>query len=161
MARKITISVPENLYERMARWKDSLNFSHVFQKAISAVIEKKEDFQERIQQELDQTAIIERLRQEKAASENDYFEQGRQDGLQWAKSAHYDDLQYALLWIPDDRPTSDKILGDYFAEKIAADDIMDYAVGNDPVCVNEFVRIYLDGWKEGVSELWAEVRDRL
>ncbi|MFP4038956.1 MAG: hypothetical protein ACLFS7_00320 [Desulfosudaceae bacterium] len=161
MARKMTISVPEDLYERMAKWKGTFNFSSVFQKAVSAVIQKKEDFQERIQEELDQTAIVERLRQEKAESENDYFEQGKQDGLHWAKIAHYDDLQYALLWIPDDKPTQDKILGDYFADRIAADDIMDYAVGSDPVCVNEFVKTYLEGWKEGVGEFWEEVRERL
>lgn len=161
MAKKMTLSVPDDLYEKMLEWKDSLNFSKVFQRAISSLIQKKEDFQTRIQLELDQTAIIERLKKEKAESENNYFDVGKKEGLQWAKSAHYDDLQYALLWTPDDKPTHDKILGDYFQEKINQDDIMDYAVGSDPVSVNVFVKTYLEGWKEGVSEFWEQVKDKI
>lgn len=161
MAKKMTLSVPDDLYEKMLKWKDSLNFSNVFQRAMSALIQKKEDFQARIQQELDQTAVLERLRKEKAESENNYFDVGKKEGLQWAKSAHYDDLQYALLWIPDDSPTHDKVLGHYFQEKINQDDIMDYAVGSDPVCVNEFVKTYLDGWKEGVVDFWNQIKDKI
>lgn len=160
MARKITISVPEDLYEKMSKWRHTLNFSNVFQRAVSSMIQKKEDFQSRLQEELDQSAVIERLRREKAESENNYFDIGKRDGLRWAKNVHYDDLQYALRWIPGENPTHDKVLGDYFAEKIKEDDIMDYAVG-DPSCVNAFVKTYIDGWKEGVQEFWNEVAERL
>jgi predicted CopG family antitoxin len=161
MARKVTISVPEDLYEKMSKWRDSFNFSNVFQRAISTLIQKKEDFQSRIQQELDQSAIIERLREEKSQSENNYYDVGRKDGVKWAKSAHYDDLQYAMRWVPDEKPTQDRVLGDFFAKVIAKDDIMDYAVGSDPVCVNEFVKTYIDGWKEGVKDFWQEIKEKL
>ncbi|OQX63910.1 MAG: hypothetical protein B5M56_01320 [Desulfococcus sp. 4484_241] len=161
MAKKITISVPDDLYEKMSKWRDSLNFSNVFQKAVSTLIQKKEDFQTRIRQELDQSAIIERLREEKAQSENNYYDVGRKDGLKWAKSAHYDDLQYALHWVPGDNPTKDRVLGDYFRQVIEKDDIMDYAVGSDSLCLNEFAKTYISGWKEGVSEFWQEIRDKL
>ncbi|MDY6903867.1 MAG: hypothetical protein SWH61_04200 [Thermodesulfobacteriota bacterium] len=160
MAKKITISVPEDLYEKMTKWRHSLNFSNVFQKAISAMIQKKEDFQTRLQDELDQSAIIERLRNEKAESENNYFDLGKKDGLKWAKNAHYDDLQYALRWTPGDNPTHDNILGDYFDDRIKQDDIMDYAVG-DPTSVNAFVETYIQGWKEGVQAFWDEVSEKL
>ena len=43
------------------------------------MIQKKEDFQSRIQQELDQSAIVERLRQEKSQSENNYY--GWKEGI--------------------------------------------------------------------------------
>ena len=38
---------------------------------------------------------------------------------------------------------------------------MDYAVGSDPVCVNVFVKTYLEGWKEGVSDFWAQIKDKI
>ncbi|MEW6078349.1 MAG: hypothetical protein AB1724_11085 [Thermodesulfobacteriota bacterium] len=161
MAKKMTLSVPDDLYEKMLKWKDAFNFSKVFQRAMSALIQKKEDFQARIQQELDQTAVIERLKNEKAEAQNNYFDVGKKEGVQWAKSAHYNDLQYALLWIPDDKPTHDKVLGHYFQEKIEQDDIMDYAVGTDPVCINEFARTFLEGWKEGVNEFWSQIKDKI
>jgi len=44
MAKKITISVPDDLYEKMTEWKSSLNFSKVFQNAISVMIQKKRNF---------------------------------------------------------------------------------------------------------------------
>ncbi len=43
MAQKITISVPDELHEKMQQWKDSFNYSGLFQDVVSKEIQRKED----------------------------------------------------------------------------------------------------------------------
>lgn len=66
MARKITISVPDDLYERMTPWKSSLNFSKVFQNAISGMIQKKEALTSKIRKDVDLASVVDRLKKEKS-----------------------------------------------------------------------------------------------
>ena len=65
MAKKITISVPDELYEKMTEWKSSLNFSRVFQNAVSGMIQKKEELTSKIRNEIDLSSIVDRLKKEK------------------------------------------------------------------------------------------------
>ena len=53
MAKKITLSVPDELYEKMNEWKTSLNFSKVFQNAMSGMIQKKETLTAKLRKEID------------------------------------------------------------------------------------------------------------
>src|SRR5210317_1232842 len=98
MAKKVTVSIPDMLYEKMERWRRSFNLSKMFQDAVAEAIQKKEDFQKRLQEDLDLSDVIERLRSEKAQSEGNFFDTGKRDGVLWAKSASYDDIMYALNW---------------------------------------------------------------
>jgi len=43
MTQKITISIPDELHEKMQHWKDSFNYSGLFQDAVSKEIQKRED----------------------------------------------------------------------------------------------------------------------
>jgi len=96
MAKKVTVSIPDMLYEKMERWRRSFNLSKMFQDAVAEAIQKKEDFQRRIQEDLDLGDVIERLRREKEQSEGNFYDAGKRDGFLWAKSASYDDILYAL-----------------------------------------------------------------
>jgi len=51
--KKVTLSVPDELYERMIEWKSSMNFSKVFQTAISGMIQKKETLKAKVKKEID------------------------------------------------------------------------------------------------------------
>ena len=157
MAKKVTVSIPDMLYEKMERWRRSFNLSKMFQDAVSEAIQKKEDFQKRIQEDLDLGEVIERLRLEKAQSEGNFFDSGRQDGLLWAKSARYDDIMYALSWEKYEQGHEDRILGSYFSEKIHANKLMKIQSN----AVNEYARIYIQGWKKGLTEFWEEIKDKL
>ncbi len=157
MAKKITISIPDMLHEKLEKWRQSFNLSKMFQEAVTEAIQKKEDFQKRIKEDLDMAEIIERLRLEKLQSEGDYLENGRAEGLLWAKNAHYDELRYALEWEPGDNPLKDRVLGDYFEELLSRDTLMD-SNGNG---MNEYTQVYISGWKKGVQEFWAEIQDKL
>ena len=157
MARKVTVSIPDMLYEKMERWRRSFNLSKMFQDAVAEAIQKKEDFQRRIQEDLDLSEVIERLRKEKAQSEGDFFDTGKRDGVLWSKSAVYDDIMYALAWKDLDNGPWDRILGPYFSEKIEGSKLM--ALHDDTV--NDYARMYIHGWKRGLHEFWEEIKDKL
>jgi predicted CopG family antitoxin len=48
MSPNVTLSFPDDLYEKIEKWKDSLNLSEVFRIAISKEIKRKEVFQKRL-----------------------------------------------------------------------------------------------------------------
>lgn len=170
MTKKVTISVPDELHGKMEKWKDSFNFSKVFQGAISEAIQKKENFQTRLKEVTTMEQAIERLKREKTEAESDYFEQGKKDGLEFAKSASYEDLQYAICWEPMNRqpgligydPTRDEVLGEYFDEIGQEDPHMEFedtTMGHSRP--NDLFAAWEEGWVEGVSEFWDEVKDKI
>jgi hypothetical protein len=157
MTKKVTVSIPDFLHEKMEKWRQSFNLSKMLQDAISEAIQRKEDFQKRIQEDLDLCEIIDRLKREKERSEGNFFDTGRQDGIAWAKTAHYEDIQYALSWDDLNNASRDDILGGYFAEKIEKIRRKDVRLEG----ADEYIRVYLTGWKKGLVEFWDEVKEKL
>jgi hypothetical protein len=157
MAKKVTVSIPDMLHEKMEKWRESFNLSKMFQDAVMEAIQKKEDFQKRIREDLDLHDIIERLRKEKASSEEDFSDSGRRDGLLWARSAHYDDLIYALDWSDIDNAVKDEVLGGFFLEKSKNNKLLEAR----PEGLSESFRVYIKGWKSGVEQFWNEIREKL
>jgi hypothetical protein len=168
---KVTLSVPHDLYKRIDRRKYSFNLSKIFQKAVSEEIEKKEKFQKLIKEDPTMPEIIQRLRNEKEADFQDYFQKGEVDGLQWAKAASYSELQFALKWetvneIPRNTigwdPTTNEVLGDYFRDMIEDDTLMGFektSPGN--FMPNEFFRRWELGWKAAVVEFWNQIKNQI
>lgn len=162
MSKKITISVPDELHEKMKEWKASFNFSQVFQTAIIGLIRKKETFQKKISDELDFSSIIARLKEEKFEFENNFLEDGKKDGVEWCKTAHYSDLQYVLAVESDENLLRDEKLGDYFMTALERyKKILTVSGKVAQNRFNEFNTKYVDGWKEGVEIFWNEVKDKL
>lgn len=157
MAKKVTVSIPDMLHEKMEQWRESFNLSKMFQDAVTEAIQKKEDLQKRIREDLNQHQIIERLRKEKQESEGNYFETGKNEGVQWARTAHYDDLMYALNWKGHQNAEKDRVLGSYFTERLAGSRMMSVTEEGN----NEYFSAYLDGWKNGVEHFWQEIRDKI
>lgn len=162
VAKRITISVSDELHEKMKEWKSGLNFSKVFQNAVTAMIRKKESLKNRLMEEIDLPSIVERLKKEKIEFEANILEKGKLDGFEWSKTAHYRDLQYALTWHPDDDPLKDETLGDYFSHVL---EIYREKLASTGKITQDFFRgfsqKYLKGWKEGVEMFWDEVKDRI
>ena len=114
--------------------------------------------------------VVERLKKEKDESETYFFNEGKNDGLEFAKSASYEDIQYALKWNPmynegglvSYDPTRDEILGDYFKEIIEGSEFMDFVettYGN--YIPNDIFAAWEDGWVKGVKEFWEEIKNKL
>lgn len=157
MTKKVTVSIPDLLHEKMEKWRRSFNLSKMFQDAITEAIQRKEDFQKRIQQDLDLCEIIDRLKREKEHSQGGYYDEGRLDGIACAKNAHYDDIQYALGLEDFDTVFRDDVLGEYFMERINKIKQKDKRLES----LDEYIGIYLQGWKKGLCEFWEEVKEKL
>jgi hypothetical protein len=157
MTRKITLSIPDMLHEKMEEWRKSFNLSKMFQEALSEAIHKKEAFQKRLQEDHDMVDIIERLRYEKMQSEGNYSENGRLEGIEWAKNAHYDDLMYVLDLTPATGIISDPRMEMYFSGITGKDPLMDVS----PEGINKHARLFIEGWHRGVIELWNEIKEKI
>ncbi len=161
MSKKITVSVPDDLHLKMTEWRESFNFSKVFQKAVSTMIQRKEEFQKRLRSNIDMAAIAERLRHEKQESQTESSELGKKEGVRWARSAHYKELRYALAWLPEATPQRNEVLGDYFSDLFTASRELQRIAPENNNESGEFVRSFLSGWKEGVEAFWNEIKDKL
>jgi predicted CopG family antitoxin len=153
VTKKVTISVPDELHEKMERWRGDFNFSRIFQQAVEKAIEAKESFRNRLKEgDHSMEEIIARLSKEKAEIEQVDFNLGKKDGLEWAKVGSYADLLMAA--------EADKVVdlmrsqlsdfGDYFSEQ--AGSCAEQGIGFEE---------WSKGWLSGVKEFWAEVRSKL
>ncbi len=150
------------LYEKMEEWRQSFNFSKMFQEALAEAINKKEEFQRRLREDHDMSEIIERLKHEKKQAEGNYSENGHLKGLQWAKSAHYNDLMYALGLSSAKEMAEDDTLGGYFDNILSSDHIMqNTADGTNKYGVNKYGKLFLDGWRRGVRDFWNEIKEKI
>ena len=143
---------------------------------------KKIEKEESAARNIDMASIIERLKKEKSESKSTYKQRGYEEGLRWARSAHYDDLRYVLGWNekmpPGDNPDLHKYLlkiikGDRFMEVMIEDGRGDqYAFYMPPEhdspphlrllsWVNDYADAFLAGWKRGVIEFWSQVEKHL
>lgn len=113
--------------------------------------------------------VIERLKMEKKDSENNFFITGKKDGLEFVQSAGYDEILYALKWVPmkvkgfpSFDPIRDEILGEYFKDIFDEYEGMDFVeTTHGNYIPNDNFVAWEDGWVKGVQELWEEIKDKL
>ncbi len=149
MSRKITISVPDFLYQKIDAWRQSFNLSRIFQEAISEAIKKKEEFQKRISEDFNIPEIIERLKKEKFESEDTWHRKGERSGLEWARRAHYLDLKNVLRQPVEAFAGHGGSLRDYFKRTFQQEK------------PGQYRKFFLSGWKHGVSDFWNIIKDKL
>jgi hypothetical protein len=169
MVKRTTISIPDELYEKMEKWSSSINFSKEFREHISRVIKNKEELQKKVKGGKEMAEIIERLRREKMENIVDYKKEGYEWGVEWAKKAHYLELRSVVDWEStdlEDLPYNENIedlkseLKEYFTNYIHEDDFLDsedWHYGRD----NEHIEKFIKGWKGGVEAFWNEVKDEV
>jgi uncharacterized protein YeaO (DUF488 family) len=168
MVKRYSVSVSDELGNKIDRWKDDLSPSTIFQQAMATEIAKKENFIQRIKEDKNMEDIIERLRNEKKASEQRYYEAGKEDGLQWAKAAEYEDLLLTATEDPEDLKDSGEYRAQGYAyHRLAAQwrDQMQYYPGllqsDNEDYLNPLAGEWLDGWFDGVQTFWGEISDKL
>ncbi len=157
MAQKITLSIPDMLHEKLTEWRSSFNFSKMFQEALTDAIQKKEELQKRFSEEFDMPDIVKRLRQEKQTWEKQFFNLGKQQGIKWARSAHYEDLLYVLNHEDTYELIGHARFKSYFHRIYKTHELGNYAI--DGVVDHE--RKFMDGWFQGVNEFWNEVKEQI
>jgi len=162
MAKKITLSVPESLYQKISDWRSSFNLSQMFQDMVADAIQKKEELQKRLSEDTNLSEIIKRLRKEKQEAISRMIDKGISEGMRWAKIAHYDELSYAITWEPeeDQDPLQNKMLGTYFAEYFKTENLSAF-IETSGKAARHNINSFISGWKMGVSGFWNSVKDKI
>lgn len=157
MAQKITLSIPDILHEKLKKWRTSFNFSKMFQDTLTEAIQKKEAFRKRFSEDFDMSEIIKRLKHEKLIWEKKYYEIGKAEGLQWAKTAHYEDLLYVSQFDTTYRLISDLKMNQYFEQIYQSTDFVKYS-NSDSL---NHKQIFTNGWFKGVLEFWNQIEEKI
>lgn len=163
MAKKINLTVPDDLYDKMQEWKDSFNYSGIFQKAVAREIKFEEEFQQRLEKDVDMEQIILRLREEKKEAEANCYRAGRERGLLWARAASFDSLRVTIRYMDEGidfgtQPTFEKIK--FLDEEMKETSYLNYRAWLH----REYDKMndeFLRGFLKSVWEFWKKVRDKL
>ena len=157
MSQKITLSIPDLLHEKLEEWRASFNLSKMFQEALTEAIQKKEELQKRFTEEFDISDVVKRLRREKQDLEKRFYNAGRTEGLNWARSARYHDLLYVLRTIDPYQLISDPRMNPYFETLYQSSELAQYT--NPDTVAHE--QAFMQGWLQGVKTLWDQVKEEL
>ncbi len=155
MAQKITLSIPDLLHEKLKAWRASFNLSKMFQEALTDAIQKKEEFQKRFSKDYNMSEIIKRLKQEKLIWEKQYYKLGKEEGLRWAKTAHYEDLLYVVEFNDTYKLISDSKMSDYFNKIYHSSELAKHSGSTD------HEQLFIEGWSDGILEFWNHVKEKL
>ena len=156
MAKKITLTVNESLFQKIDTWRSSFNLSRLFQDAVTEAINQKENLQHRLAGKVDLPRIIERLKAEKLGVLEKAGKAGEADGSAWAGRAHYSELVQAI--------TEFEVNGTVAGEKDEAAlhwEAQPLAAGMEGKEGGAAREAYRDGWRRGVRGLWDLVKDQL
>jgi hypothetical protein len=162
VSRRLTIAVPESLYERLQKVKHSLNISAVCQEALEMAInltELKTD-------SFDREKLIERLRLERKAVRVQIKEKGFNLGLKSAHNlsyqefqrfeqrsriqARFDEAAFADMWelLESRQPAEEMEL-----EEVGLKSFLPLDDSNKGA--------FMEGWIEGVLSVWRDIKDQV
>jgi hypothetical protein len=163
----MTLTVPDELAEKIDRWRHRLELSKEFRTAIAKRIDRLE--REDSEMEDGMNGSIERLRRERAESTDRAAKEGSAKGVAWAKSAPYDDLVYAAEDFDPSDPygvvgikplVENEILGDYFFHELNRSP---YKLREQIAARDGFLSgrelAWFQAWDEAVGAYWEKVRD--
>ncbi|MBL7224674.1 MAG: hypothetical protein ISS59_00955 [Desulfobacteraceae bacterium] len=103
--------------------------------------------------------IIERLKTEKAEVEVNLFDQGKNDGLMWAKEAHYLDIQSTLEWNPGNGDLPDQAEQREEVLNMIHDD-PDLGFEANSWQMDEKTTEWAKGFVDGVQDFWDQARNK-
>jgi hypothetical protein len=141
---RLTVSIPQDLHDRLEHWRDHLNISRVCQRALDREVRRLE--------ELPQDAhalgtLVERLSREKADGDRAWFSQGVADGMTWAQGASYIDLRETAEKGVEATPEITAVVSRRMSRH-------EEELGFEP-------ESYIEGWRFAASELWRRVKDKI
>jgi hypothetical protein len=143
MAR-LTVSIPQDLHDRLDRWRDNINISRICQEALERELLRLEELP---QDAMALGDMVRRLSEEKADGDRHWFSQGVADGMTWARGAAYVDLKAAAT------SSLDASLGAKAALRKGAN-----AHRSRPGFDSD---AYGTGWRFAAAEIWRRVETKL
>jgi len=145
MSKNITISVSDDLYERIQAVKESITVSGTCQQALENEVSMQE-----LLKKGKKMSTIEKLRKQKETYDQQYFAQGKKEGIKDAEGLDYEELLEVVncgngIYKTD---VYYNVLKDELEEK-----------SKDDSAFNE--EKYIEGWIEGVTEFYDSIKDQL
>ncbi|MCD7897633.1 MAG: hypothetical protein LUG50_13320 [Planctomycetaceae bacterium] len=177
MVKRYSVSVSDELANKIDKWKKSINVSQVFQEAMERVIADKEGYTSRLTDYDDSIeSIVERLRREKSLEDQTYYNQGKEVGFEWARKASYREIQMAISKKAEVDKNRDKSSGlkkgslkigpfKEIISKILQDtaewQTIQWKFKSESGLLPAEAIQWLRGWLDGVDTLWIQVADKI
>ena len=143
MAKRINITITDNLFEKLQTVKENLNVSGVCQEAIASAVKIEELKQKGT---VDMGTVIERLREEKRAFVQVYHVQGKEEALEDAKEIPYGD--FVAISEGEDPRSLGRFDGRWFEDRLRSDPDFD-------------INAFFEGWVEGIKEFWEDIKGKI
>jgi hypothetical protein len=144
---KLNITIPDEIYERLERWRDRVNISRICAEAINRELNKLEQLPDDLAA---MKTTLSRLGREKEKLERISFRAGVYDGLEWARQAEYAELKFWSHQVTLSK-TWNLVLEGPAAEPAAAH-AQDVRWDRMP---------YAEGWLAGVKQFWERLQKHL
>lgn len=162
MSQRVTIAVPDALFERLQPVKHQFNISAICQEALEmAVI-----CEELKVQAAEQDNLIERLQAEKKVLLNKIRQEGFELGIRSSSKLSYKDFRHFERVMPLATSLDDEVL-DYLWSFLDLKEYSQQARIQDPdfaylLEVDPQSRIvFAQGWLEGVVSVWQTIKDQV
>ena len=155
--KKLTITIPSDLAERLEPWRDRMNISKLCSEAIEREIAVVADLPREVQEFTD---VITRLRTERAeARKRDYWI-GYEDGFTYAKGASEQDLVfYASIWESCKHLMRGKTLRTEDVELPRSEEVHLHEFMGDRKVID--AGVYKVGWLDGLQTVWDVVEHKV
>jgi post-segregation antitoxin (ccd killing protein) len=154
MAVRMNITISEELHARLQSVKDAVgNVSGVCQTAIEKVVSMEES---KMKAQTNREKAILRLKAEREQATDEYFQQGKQDGLEAAAS---DDITFQGFKALE---ALDQNSGDLEHHlRMSGFEWLFETIEVNEVCPESFIPNYVEGWVSGAIEFWQDIQSEV
>lgn len=162
MSHRVTIAVPDTLFERLQAVKHNFNISSICQEALEMAI----TYEELKQQAEGQDNLVERLRAEKNVLLNKVRQEGFELGIRSSSKLSYKDYRHFERVSPLADSLDEDVL-DYLWSFLDLKEYPEQARLHDP----DFAELleadpqsritFAQGWLEGVLSIWETIKTQV
>lgn len=162
MSRRVTIAVPEGLFDRLQAVKHNFNISSICQEALEMAI----TYQELKQQTEGQDTLVERLRIEKNFLLHKVRQEGFELGIRSSSKLSYQDYRHFERVSPLAEALDEDVL-EYLWSFLDLKQYPQEARLHDPDFADllevdpESRIVFAQGWLEGVLSIWQTIKTQL
>ena len=146
MTRNLTITIPDDLWDKIQLWRDQIPIARVCQKALSQEVSRLENLPQEVKE---MSEVICRLRAEKKGIKSESYALGFEKGIKWAKQASYRDL---VDWV--ETANMRGVILDSWILPEGENEVLDNQEDVDEAA-------YQRGWLDGVVKVWNIVQSKI
>lgn len=157
MSKRINITIPDNLFERLEIVKEKMNVSAICQTAIESAVKTEEIKMSAMSK---RESAIARLKIEAQNETDEWFQKGKRQGLEIAPDLSYTEFRQALEWHEAKYSTDGWQISllDLMSHN-CFDSIIDAAKNEE--CPDDMMESYALGGLDGIVEFWDSIQGEL